>query len=348
MRKNAVRGKSYNRTYTKEKWELVNPQNKQILAEFLLDLKSRKLSPRTILAYEQDIKIILCHILDNMDNMSVLEMKKKDFRNISLWLSYGIGGNENDSEGRSNARCNRMHSALNSMMTYVCDNEEDYGIEINQSKRVPGLPKEPVKNNEDDFFFTYAEWKEVRSRLLKMGETQIALLWAIAFDSGARKAELAQIEKASFLEDDSHWTNVVQGKRGKRFPLVYLSDTKRLARRWLKERGDDDIPNLFVVGQKGFRHAAGGENIYNWVLKCSKILSEVRGEPCEIFPHSIRHSRAECLSRGEDDRLKDENGNNRVYTLEEIRVFLHHDSVDVTQGYLKSRDNEILEGMFQF
>lgn len=343
-----ARGKTYNKTYTEEKWAQVNPENKAILEDFLLDMRSRKLSPRTIEGYRQDIRIILCHIYDAHNNMSVLEMKKKDFRALNLWMSEGLGGEATDSNGRSSARVNRMHSAMNSMMTYVCDNEEDYGIEVNQSKRVPGLPKERVKDNEDDFFFTYAESREVIKRLLEMGETQIACFFSIAFDSGARKTELSQIEKASFADPECHWTNIVRGKRGKKFPLVYLEDTREMALKWLEERGEDDIPQLFVVGRGTERHAATGENIYAWVLKCSKILSDVRGEPCEIFPHSIRHSRAECLSRGEDDRLKDENGVNRVYTLDEIRVFMHHDSVDVTQSYLKPRDTEILNSMFNF
>lgn len=336
------RGKTYNRTFSQEKWAQVNPENKAILEDFLLDLRSRKRSPRTITGYEQDIKIILCHILDSMNNISLLEMKKKDFRAISLWLSEGMGGGDKDSKGRSSARCNRMHSAMNSMMQYVCDNEDEYGIEVNQSKRVPGLPNERVKDDEDDFFFSYDEWKEVRQRLIDMGEIQIALFWSLAFDSGARKGEMLQIEKACFYEDGNHWTNIVRGKRGKKFPLFYMNDTRELALQWLEKRGEDDIPELFVY------HGlpASGQTAYTWVLKCSKILSEIRGEPCNIFPHSIRHSRAECLSRGEDDRLKDENGKNRVYDLNEIRIFLHHDSVDVTQGYLKSRDEEILNNMF--
>ena len=342
------RGKTYNKTFTEEKWEQVNPQNKAILDDFLLDMRSRKLSPRTIEAYRPDLRILFCHILDAHNNMSVLEMKKKDFRALNLWMSEGLNGTESDSNGRSSARVNRMHSAMNSLMTYVCDNEEEYGIEVNQSKRVPGLPSERVKDNENDFFFTFAEEQEVIRRLLKMGETQIACFFAIAFDSGARKTELAQIEKASFSDPNCHWTNVVRGKRGKKFPLVYLEDTRKLAMKWLRERGEDKVPELFVIGKGLNKKPATGENLYQWVLKCSKILSEIRGETCEIFPHSIRHSRAECLSRGDDDRLKDANGNNRVYTLDEIRVFLHHDSVDVTQGYLKPRDTEILNEMFNF
>ena len=337
----------YNRTFSEEKWALVNPENKQILDDFLLEYRSQKKSPKTIEGYRQDLRIILVHIMEKHNNKSLLEMSKKDHRNVSLWLSEGMGGTSSDNQGRSNARVNRMRSALNSMMTFV-EEDDSYDYDQNLSKKVKGLPKERVKTDEDDFFFSFAEFIEVRDRLIEAGDYQTAALWSVAFDSGARRSEIAQVEKAGFLDPDNHWTNVVRGKRGKKFPLIYLDDTRDIVLKWLEQRGEDDIASLWTVGNGQDRHAATSELLYSRIVKCARILSEIRGEDCEIFPHSIRHSRAECLSRGEDDRLKDENGNNRVYTLDEIRVLLHHDSVDVTQSYLKPRDNEILQGMFGF
>lgn len=337
----------YNKTFTAEKWEKVNPENKQILDDFLLEFRAQKKSPRTIEGYRQDLRIILVHILEKHNNKSLLEMTKKDFRNVSLWLSEGMGGTESDNQGRSNSRVNRMKSALNSMLSF-CEDDDSYDYDQNLAKKVKGLPRERVKNAEEGFFFSFNEFIAVRQRLIDEGDLQTAALWSLAFDSGARRGELAQVEKAGFYDEKNHWTNVVRGKRGKQFPLVYLDDTREIVLRWLDQRGEDEIPLLWTVGIDENKRAAEADLLYSRIIKCSKILSEVRGESAEIFPHSIRHSRAECLSRGEDDRLKDVNGNNRVYTLDEIRVLLHHDSVDVTQSYLKPRDNEILQGMFNF
>lgn len=337
----------YNRTFSEEKWEKVNPKNKAIVEDFLIECRSQKKSPRTIEAYRQDLRIILIHVMEKLDNRSLLELTKKDFRNITLWLSEGIGGTDADNQGRSSSRVNRLKAAINSCMDFVeCDDSYEY--DQNMAKKVKGLPKERVKTDESAFFFTFQEFIEVRNRLVENGDLQIAALWSLAFDSGARRGELAQVEKHCFLKPDNHWTNVVRGKRGKMFPLVYLDDTREIVMRWLEQRGDDDIDLLWVLGEYENKRAANSEVLYSWVLKCAKVMAEIRNDSAELFPHAIRHSRAECLSRGEDDRLKDENGNNRVYTLDEIRVLLHHDSVDVTQGYLKPRDNEILEGMFGF
>lgn len=337
----------YNQTYTPEKWERVNPENKAIMEDFLIECRSQKKSPKTIEAYRQDLRIILIHIMEKLDNRSLLELNKKDFRNIMLWLSEGMNGSNTDSQGRSAGRTNRLKSVLNSCMDFVeCDDSYDY--DQNMAKKVKGVPNVRVKTDESAFFFTFQEFMEVRRLLIEDGDLQLAALWSLAFDSGARRGELAQVEKHCFSNPDNHWTNIVRGKRGKMFPLVYLDDTRDIVVKWLEQRGEDDIDLLWVTGEGENKRAATSEMLYSWILKCAKLMSKVRNGSAELFPHAIRHSRAECLSRGEDDRLKDANGNNRVYTLDEIRVLLHHDSVDVTQSYLKPRDNEILEGMFGF
>lgn len=337
----------YNRTFSEEKWSLVNNFNKESLEDFLTECRSQKKSPRTIEAYWQDLRIVLIHILDKHDNKNVTELTKKDFRNIVLWLSEGVGGTDDDNQGRSNARASRIKSAINSYMDFL-ENDDSYDYDQNMAKKVKGLPKERVKTNEDDFFFTFTEFIAVRDRLIENEDYQTAALWSLSFDSGARRNEVAQVEKSCFYDENNHWTNVVRGKRGKLFPLVYLDDTREIVLKWLEQRGEDDIPSLWVVGAGDNKRAADRDVLYSRIVKCSKILSEIRGKETEIFPHSLRHARAECLSRGEDDRLKDGNGNNRVYSLDEIRVLLHHESIDITQSYLKPRDNEILQNMFGF
>ncbi|MDD3041307.1 hypothetical protein [Bacteroides sp.] len=103
----------YNKTYTPELWEKVNPENKEIMNDFLLEYQQRKKSKRTIEGYYQDLRLVMIHILEKYKNRSILELTKKDFRNISLWLSEGMGGGKEDSQGRSNSRVNRVKSAMN-------------------------------------------------------------------------------------------------------------------------------------------------------------------------------------------------------------------------------------------
>lgn len=167
---------------------------------------------------------------------------------------------------------------------------------------------------------------------------------SIGFDSAGRKNELFQIEKNGLTETNK--TNVVIGKRGKKFPLVYLDDTKELIARYLDERGDDDIPSLWIkrVGDK--KSPITKEALYDRVCSISKVLSEVRGEECNIFPHTMRHSRAECLKQGTDTRLLDEDGKPRVYSLDQIMKFMHHSDVSTTASYLMNHDDEEIDAMF--
>lgn len=327
----------YNHTYTPELWEKVNPENKAILEDFLAEYRQRKKAKGTIDGYYQDLRIILIHILEKFNNKSILEMNKKDFRNISIWLSE-------DSQLSSN-RVNRMKSALNSMLTF-CEEDDEYDYEVNYAKKVAGLPKERVKTDDDDFFFTFKEFIQVRDKLVEMGDLQTAVLFSIFWDSAGRRNEVYQIQKHGLL--DGNKTNIVRGKRGKMFALVYLDDTKELIRQYLEERGEDDIDSLWISKIGDVKEPIKKEALYTRILKCAKILSEIKGVECNIFPHSLRHSRIECLVKGEDDRLKNPDGTNRVYKLEEVQVMAHHEDSNTTKLYCRDNSEDVIDDMFGF
>ena len=262
-----MRGRIYNNFYTPELWEQVNKENKRIIDDFLAEYKQRQKSKGTISGYYNDLRIVMIYILKELGNRSILELKKKDFRGLSLYFSEECK--------MSAARVNRLKSACNSLLTF-CEEDDDYDYEVNYSKKVAGLPKKPVKDDEDNFFFTFDEFMKVRDILVERGRLQDACLWSIGFDSAGRRNELFQIEKHGLL--DGNKTNIVIGKRGKKFCLVYLDDTKELIRRYLEERGEDNIDSLWVKGSGDDKQPITGDALYDRVCSISKILSEVRGE----------------------------------------------------------------------
>ena len=332
----ASRGRIYHNFYTPELWEQVNKENKRILDDFLAEYRQRKKSKGTIAGYHNDLRIIMIYILLELDNRCVLDLKKKDFRGLSLYFTEECE--------MSAARTNRLKSAINSLLTF-CEEDDDYEYEINYAKKVKGIPKSRVKDDEDDFFFSYEEFIKVRDILVEKEKWQLAVLWSLGFDSAGRKNELFQVEKHGLL--DGNKTNVVIGKRGKKFPLVYLDDTKELIRKYLEWRGEDNIDSLWIKGSGENKEPISDPNVlYGRVVSISKILSEVRGEQCNIFTHTMRHSRLECLAQGTDERLLDENGQPRKYPLEQIQVFAHHSDVSTTQSYLKDHSEDTINSMF--
>lgn len=327
----------YNHIYTPAKWELVNKENKEIIDDFLTEYKQQKKSAGTIKQYYNDLRIIMIKIMEDFNNKSVLEMTKKDFRKLNLSF---------DEMELSPARCNRLHSSINSLLTFV-EEDDDYDYDINQSKKVKGVPNKKVKTNESDFFFTFNEFIKVRDILVEQGDLQDAVLWSLAFDSAGRRNEVFQVKKQGLL--DGNKTNIVTGKRGKQFPLVYLDDTKELIRKYLEQRGEDDIDSLWIVGSGENKRPANKDVLYDRVAgKINRILSEVRGEETNIFFHTCRHSRIECLQQGTDDRLKDENGINRKYPIEQIQVMAHHSDLSTTASYLKDHTEDTINEMFGF
>ena len=330
------RGRIYHNFYTEELWSQVNKENKNIMEDFLQEYKQRKVSKGTIAGYRNDLRIIMIYILKELGNRCVLDLKKKDFRNLSLYFTEECE--------MSAARTNRLKSSINSLLTF-CEDDDDYDYEVNYAKKVRGIPKNRVKDDEDDFFFTYDEFIKVRDILVKQEKWQLAVLWSLGFDSAGRKNELFQVKKEGLL--NSNKTNVVVGKRGKKFPLVYLDDTKELIRKYLEWRGDDDIESLWIKGTGDKKEPISDSSVlYDRIVSISKILSEVRGEECNIFTHTMRHSRLECLSQGTDLRLLDENGNPKKYPLDQIQVFAHHSSPDTTMGYLRDHSEETINNMF--
>nr|WP_285864320.1 tyrosine-type recombinase/integrase [Lederbergia lenta] len=229
------------------------------------------------------------------------------------------------------------------MLTYIED-DDDYEYENNIAKKVKGLPNEPVKTDEDDFFLSFDQVMRLREELLQRNRLQDAVLLMVFFDSGARRNEVHQVSKNGILNGNR--TNVVVGKRGKEFSLVFLNDTKELIKKFLEERGEDDIDSLWITGSGENKRAVSYGALYDRVVSMSKILSELEGEPINFFPHSFRHSRVECLLQGEDLRLLDKDGKPRKYTLEEVQRFVNHSDPKTTQGYAKDHTDSIVDDMF--
>ncbi len=331
------RGRVYNNIYSDEDWKLVNEENKLMIEDFLEEYRQRKKKESTLKQYYYDLRIVMIYILRKLKNKPITELNKKDFRRFSIYLS--------DELDVSNARANRLMSSVRSLLTYIED-DDDYDYDNNVAKKVKGLPKEPVKTNEDDFFLSFEQVMKLRAELIKRNRMQDAVLLMVMFDSGARRNEVHQINKHGLL--DGNRANEVVGKRGKKYRPVYLDDTRELIGQYLEQRGEDDIDSLWIKGSGENKTPITYEALYDRIVSMSKVLSEIEGKQIDFFPHSLRHSRAETLKRGEDTRILDKDGNPKVFSLDEIQLLLNHSDISTTQSYLKDHSDEMIDDMFGF
>ena len=321
----------YNRIFSNKKWEQVNKYNKNLMSDFLLELKSQKKSENTISQYKNDLRIMFIYILEELDNKPIYKLKKKHFRNYMLWLQE---------KQMSNSRINRLMSSLRSMLSYASD-EEDYEdeLEINYAQKVKGLQKEKVR---DIVFLTDEEIEYIYNRLIEKKKYQQALFISLMYDSAGRRNECYQVEKY-FAEKDSNFTNVVVGKRNKKFRLLYRTRTKEAYDLYMKTR-NDECDSLWVTKRNNEVVAASYETLYAWVLSWRKILTE-KYEYKEFNPHSFRHSSLENYGDGTHYVCR-EHLNGKKLEIEQLKILAHHEDISTTMSYLRDKGEDELLNAF--
>lgn len=318
----------YNKIFDPVKWEKVCKENKDIMSDFLLEYKARKMKDSTLRQYENDCRILLIYIYDNCGNQPITDLKKRDFRNLVLWLS--------EEKGMSSARCNRLMACCRSMLTYV-EEDDEYDYDNNVATKVKGLPKEPVR---DIVFLPDEVIMKLYNYLMEHERYRDATLLALGYESAGRKNELAQVEKSCILEGKDS-TNIVIGKRGKKFPLVFFDLTKEAAKKYLEQRGDDGLEALFVTADG---RPAGAENLYDWFVNLRPIIQSITGEECNANVHSLRHSALENMNQGTHHTCAVKGIG--AIPIEKLKIYAHHSDISTTSRYLLPKDDKELEDLF--
>lgn len=327
-----VKGKQvYNRFFEQSKWDEVPKFNKDLIDDFLLELKSQGKSEGTVRQYFNDLRIICIYIHDELGNKEFHKLKKKHFRNMVLFFKE---------KGMSNARVNRLKSSVSSMLEFA-SNEEDYEdlMEINYASKIKGLQKESVRD------IVFLDWNEVEiiyNELKSQERYQESLLLALAIDSAGRRNELFQVKKDSITEDGS-FTNEVVGKRGKKFRLMYNDLTKEAYNLYMEQRGEDDIDSLWIIGKGENKRPATYDALYNRVVSWRKILLDKTGEYKELNAHSWRHISLELLSTGEHYLCKKLG---KKFELNELKLLAHHNDLSTTDSYLRDKSDDMLLAAF--
>jgi len=174
-----------------ELWTQVNPENKQLLSDFLDYMRSVQRSETTIRGYENDIQIAFVWCLEHNNNTYFVHWTK---RNIVAYQNWLLNNNEN-----SPARIRRLKAALSSLSNYISNVlDDEYPNFRNIVNKVENPVNRPVREKtvwEDE------ELEELLDILVKKKKYEKACYLALGMYSGRRKAELC-IFKVSDFDDD--------------------------------------------------------------------------------------------------------------------------------------------------
>lgn len=316
-----------NNFYTAEKWDKVNADNKKYLKEFLLTLKQEGRSEYTIETYEGNAKRFLIYVLEELENKSILELRKKDFRNYGLYLRE---------RGVSTATHNHYISTIRSWCERLED-DEDIEYDNNMCRKVKGIKIERVRQIT---FLTDDQVTKLYYELLRREKYQIAAWLALAYDSTGRRMELHQVTKEGFEDPNRNCTNVVSKKGGKKEALVYFERTKEAVKLWLEQRGEDDNPSLWS-DFGGRKRTSGSAN--SWCDYMSKLLTEIEGKKIHFTPHCIRHSAIENLTEGTHYKCPVKR---IAYDIKAVSKLASHASTDMTEYYKKDKGIKSIENAF--
>lgn len=319
---------AYNVIFSEEKWDQVCLDNKLIIQDYITECQARKKKESTIKQYNNDLRIIMIFVLEKCGNRPVTDLNRKDFRKMMIWLT--------DELGVSNARANRLMSCCRSLLSYL-EEDDDYDYDINQAAKVRGLEKEAVR---EIVFLDRVTIDKLYDYFMEHERYRDATLLALGIESSARKGELSQVLKNS-ITDDGNYTNIVVGKRGKKFPLIYFSKTREAAKKYLEQRGDDGIPELFITK---FDEAARKEVLYDMVVSWRPIIKELTGKDLDVNVHSLRHSALQLYKTGENWPCIENNLG--PIPLDQLKNIARHSSVETTQGYLiDDTENELANAL---
>lgn len=313
--------------YTQERWGNVNATNKELMKVYLRSLVTNRRRPRTIEQYMFDLKFFLVWNLLQNQNMSVLDFKKRHFEDFKFFMA--------EERDASNARINRIMSAIRQMMSYAEDDDDQYEAYVrNVAVKIKGLDKDPKR---EIAFITEEQIVLLRDYLKANKMFKHLFLLDILYDSGARISEIYQVKDANIETANKGYIKVIC--KGGRAEYILLHErAKESIRLYLEQLQGKSI---WLTKYGKIAKNAGGLRL--WVKEMYHILSRLDSSSPYFTPHSFRHTMIENLGNG-THYLCEKIG--RPFTTEEIAILVHHKSTDMTKSYMKPKDDKIIMELF--
>lgn len=264
--------------------EKVNPQNKELLRDFLDYLRSIQRSETTIGGYENDIQIAWVWCLQYNDNKFFVDWTKRNVVSFQHWL---IDSNEN-----SPARIRRLKSSLSSLSNYIeTVLDDEFPTFRNIIRKVESPVNKPVR---EKTVWDVEELEELLNKLVDSGEYEKACFLALAMYSGRRKAELCRFKVSDFSDDRLvcdgalYKSSPIKTKGrggGKMIPCYTLAKKfEPYLNMWMSFREKNNINSEWLFPSISDPHEyISISTVNSW----SRVITRISGR--EAYWHSFRH-----------------------------------------------------------
>lgn len=264
-----------------------------------------ELSAQSKIQYKSSLRIFFWWVHENLKDKDCIDIKKKEFVRYLNWLT-----NRGLSESAIKIKKSTVSSFCNYIVEYYEEEYPTFRSFVTQSMKIVKTgyvhEKEPL---------TPDEYEKLCKDLRELGEWQ-KLAWVMfSYRTGCRRAESRQLLKEvvdypinekeiTYIDENGveqtgisryYLTHSIRCKGpsqiGKQRKLKFSEDVMEVLRKWIKERGDDDCPYMFVVKQKDGQTRQVSESTFNdW---CSGLLTKLVGR--RVHPHLFRESIATNL-----------------------------------------------------
>lgn len=279
----------------------------QILNIYLSDLEQQNFSIKTIKTYKNNIRILIRHL----NNIGITDIEQITPMHIKQFISYKKENNCSAVYINNLLKCYRV------FFTFCVEYEY---TEVNPMTKIKNLkaPKTIITTFNDTESKAMMEYYRGSDFLSIRNKTIVTLL----FESGIRANELCNIKLCDFMQTYI----IINGKGSKqRIAPISMPLLKQL-NKYIRYRNKQfKEPNDYLFLSRN-NNKLTVEMLEVIIRDCGSV--SVRKE-IRCSPHTIRHyfSNQQIL-KGTD-----------IYTLS---LLLGHNSVEVTQSYLRSLDKNLL------
>lgn len=311
---------------TDEQWKEVNEWNRKMTEEFL---QQSHLSPQTLAQYRSALRIFFRWAKEECANRPLHKLRPRD---AIRYQNFLIHNNMSPSGVRFKRAA--VSSLCGYIETFYADEYETFKNIFN--RKISSPVKQNVKEKEP---LTKDEYLRLVVQLRAKQLYQMTAYVTFTYASGCRRGEasllLKEVVNYEKPENKKYFvTHPIRckgrGIEGKVRRLVFDDIAMNAMKKWIKMRGEDDCPYMFVTKKvDGTTEPVSPSTFNKW---CERVFSKIVGR--YVHPHLFRSTRA--------THIVEESGKD----IRSAQALLGHESSQTTELYVIRDKNQDLDDAF--